>query len=72
MSVWVMTSPLTMAVALTTEGMAEPNTVGLLGSFSALVLSGWASAESSCWAIAVEAVASAIAAVTNHTRVEVG
>jgi len=62
-----------MAVALTTDGIADPNTVGFSGSFRALVLSGWSAAESSdCWAIAVDAVASAIAAVTNHARVEVG
>ena len=38
MSVWVMTSPLTIAVALTTDGMAEPKIWGLSGRRSALAL----------------------------------
>ena len=37
MSVWVMTSPLTMAVALTTDGKAEPNTCGFSGRLSVAV-----------------------------------
>src|SRR5215218_3689728 len=44
-SVWVMISPLTMAVALTTEGMEVPNTMGLAGRLSTLVLLvGWSCA----------------------------
>src|SRR6478609_10485044 len=35
MSVWVMTSPLTMAVALTTDGIAVPKTCGFSGRRSA-------------------------------------
>ena len=34
MSVWVMTSPLTIAVALTTDGMAVPKICGFCGSRS--------------------------------------
>ena len=38
MSVWVMISPLMIAVALTTDGMLAPNNWGFSGSLSAVVL----------------------------------
>ena len=53
MSVWVMTSPLTIAVALTTDGSRTEH-LRISGKLSAAVESGWAAG---CWAIA--AVASA-------------
>ena len=38
MSVWVMTSPLTIAVALTTDGSGVPKNCGFSGKLSALAL----------------------------------
>ena len=59
MSVWVMTSPLTIAVALMIDGMVLPNTVGLAGRLSPLTLDpGWPSADAG-WPCA-DAAATAI------------
>ena len=64
MSVWVMTAPLTIAVAFTTDGIAAPNNCGFSGSRSALVLSGAGPASGwfDCWATAAVAVTMASAA----------
>jgi hypothetical protein len=40
MSVWVMTSPLTIAVALTTDGIGVPNICGIFRQASAVALFG--------------------------------
>ena len=72
MSVWVMTSPLTIAVALTTDGMAVPNICGLSGRLSALALFGAPVPAASCAAAAVAtAIASAAARVPSARRNEI-
>src|SRR3954452_670121 len=68
-----MTSPLIIAVAFTTEGIAEPKTCGFSGSFSVLVLFGaaaWAD-WSACCANAAVAVPRANAATVYQARAEI-
>jgi hypothetical protein len=69
MSVWVMTSPFTIAVAFTTEGIACPKIWGLSGSFSALALppAGGVGSAAFCAAAPV-ATASTNAAVASRSR----
>jgi hypothetical protein len=67
MSVWVMISPFTIAVALTTDGMVEPNSWGFSGSLSAEVLLG---SFAACCATAVPATASMTAANPTRARVD--
>ena len=59
MSVWVITSPLMIAVALTTDGMAVPNSCGFCGRLSVAVeLTGSAaSTGTALWAATPAAVA---------------
>jgi hypothetical protein len=59
---------LTIAVAFTTDGIAVPNTCGLLGSRSAEVLFGAAGGLLAFWAIAVVASASVSVANANRAR----
>jgi len=75
MSVGVITSPLTIAVALTIEGMALPNTCAFSGSFSdwAVLTGGFCGGcglfcPEFC-AIAALAAASAAAPIVIHRRV---
>src|SRR5690349_17018444 len=56
MSVCVMMSPLTMAVALITAGIAWPNTTGFWGSRNELVLFGADGAAFCCAMAAVAAI----------------
>jgi hypothetical protein len=72
MSVWVMISPLMIAVALTTDGMLDPNSWGFSGSRNAVVLLGEPADEggaASC-ANAVPATARMRAAAAQRARVE--
>jgi hypothetical protein len=69
----VTTSPLTIAVALMTDGMGVPKTWGFSGSRRAWVLLGAFAGGAlcaRCWARAELAAAAAIDAVTIHARVE--
>jgi hypothetical protein len=60
-----------MAVALTTEGMAVPNSWGFSGSLSAEVLLGsFAAGLAACCAMAVPATANMTAAAPKRARVD--
>ena len=74
MSVWVMISPLTIAVALTTDGMVVPNSCGFSGRRSALTLlgaGGWVCGAVAVWAIAALAAPSPRTTSTERSRVRV-
>src|SRR4051812_14974959 len=65
-----MTSPLTMAVALMIEGMAEPNICGFWGRRSECAVSRESASDGASCASAAVPAATDNAAAINHTRAE--